>query len=344
MRFTRPDLPKLNIDLAELRATDTSPARFEGITSEGREIEGKYRNGCLHIYYSDTDEVLLEATIGDSIDMTMLPEQLCDLAGFTILGKQPTLSSERFEAARKDFLLRDWSGATTYWSFDLVYTLSAGFAFLSDFQKSFPGTFVNYQYLSEDRPAGWVVQRLTDGMDLWGSLYLGVQPDDAIVAQHLAGEFVDHFDPSRIIGCHLPISIQSRDYNAYDSTLASKNCGRAVHVHPTFHGRIGGEIKTGSETELRRLEAIEAFVARPFFNTIKGIDIDTGEVVERLESRNWSSRDLADWCDASRKRFLSATAREDETRPMGYLMGLLGVTAREIEKRPIGYLPDLPDA
>jgi hypothetical protein len=329
VRWTRPNLPKLNIDFAELWVTSHSPARFEGITSQGREVWVKYRNGCLQIHYSDTDEVLLEQSIGDQCDMEMLLEQLCDLVGFTILGETPILSPEAYEAARRQevFAVRDWSGATTYWSIYLNYTGAAGLAFLIELEKLIPGTFVNFEGLSKETGSslrGWAVRRLTDGIDLWGNLYLGADPDNAVIVRRLDGEIDWSIDQSLVINIQMPINTRSRNYDVYDSAFVSKSSGRTVHIHPTFRGRMMGEIKTASKTEQRRLEEIENLVARHFFRNIKGVDIDSGEVIARHPSGVYHSRDLVGWCDAKKMKFLSASSGEDKTRPIGYLPDLDG--------------------
>lgn len=328
MRFTRPDLPKLNIDLAELRATSNEPARFEGVTSQGRKIEGKYRNGWLQMWYLEPDEIMFEVLIGNVFDMTILREQVCDLIGLTILGKTPVLSSEMVEAARREFPLRDWSGATTYWSFNLEYTSAAGRGFLAELERLFPGTFVNLECVrNEQTPAPYrAVRRLTDGVDLWGPLYLGVQPDDPIIFQRLKGETNNGIDGSNVIGMKMPIDTHSPDYDRYDSTFASKHSGRTIHIHPTFQGVINGEIKTDSEAEGRRLDEIEALVARHFFDRTKVIDIDTGELVGRRASGVWYSMDLVGWCDAKKMKFLGAAKLDENNRAIGYLPDLDGET------------------
>lgn len=326
MRFTRPNLPKLNIDLAELRVTSNQPARFEGVTSQGRIFEGKYRNGWLHLHYLEPDELMFEAPVGDAYDMTILPEQVCDLVGLTILGETPVLSRERFEAARREFPLRDWSGATTYWSFNFEYTSAAGRDFLAELEKLFPGTFVNFEYVGQESPPrnNWAVRRLTDGVDLRGVLYLGIQPDDPVIVQRLQAESNEGVDRSRVIGMKMPIDTRSRDYDSYDSAFASKQCGRTVHIHPTFKGHITGDIRTDSEAEGRQLDAIEALVARHFFDRTKVTDIDTGEVIEHHASGVWYSKDLVDWCDAKKMKFLGATSLDEKTRAVGFLPDLDG--------------------
>ena len=119
----------------------------------------------------------------------------------------------------------------------------------------------------------------------------------------------------------IPTDTTSREFDRYNSAFASKQAGREVYIHPNFHGYIRGEIRSNSAVEQRLLDEIEALVSRHFSNRRKSIEIDTEEVIERFESPGrYYSRDLIEWCDPRKMRFLGATIEKGTPgRPIGYL-------------------------
>jgi hypothetical protein len=108
--FGRPVLPQLGIDLAAF--DQAGVFLYEGVTTGGRPIRAKYRSGALRIGFGDTGEELLSARIGGGLDYGMLPEQVCDLAGMTVLGRAPEISPEAIANARYGAI--DWSGKTLH--------------------------------------------------------------------------------------------------------------------------------------------------------------------------------------------------------------------------------------
>ena len=67
------------------------------------------------VMLEDPEAVLLSAKIGPSLHGSMLPEQVCDLAGMTLNGVAPAVSAEMLKEARQEEDVLDWSGAIMYW-------------------------------------------------------------------------------------------------------------------------------------------------------------------------------------------------------------------------------------
>jgi len=321
MRFTRPKISKLGIDLLEFEVVMQDPTKFRGLTSDGRRFEGRYRNGWLQFEYLEPEEPMFEIQVGDRYDMNILPEQVCDLVGLTILGNSPVLSPEKFEAARRQIPIRDWSGATTYYSIDLEYTSGLAQRFLEDLKILFPGIFINFEHPKKDAAPvrRFYIRDLTQRVDLRGTLYVGAVESDDIIVKRLQGHFDRSVDRPLAVHLEMPMDTHSRDYDSYDSAFASRISGRSVHVHPTFRGRITGEIKTESEKEQRQLGEIEALVSRYFFNQIRVIEIDSGATIESFSSGLWHSRDLIGWCDLTKSKFLTARKGDEKTGPIAHL-------------------------
>lgn len=321
MRFSRPELPKLNLDLAHFDGGGSCPSLFKGVTREGRSIHAKYRNGWLRIAFDDSDEILLQAQIGDAYDGDILLEQVCDLAGMTIHGEMPVLTREALERASDAAPVKDWSGRTIYWSFVLEYTRLAGQTFLHELEDMLPGLLVKFDYHGKDNPnSRWVARRLSETIDGWGSYCLGMEPAEYFASPDMLFEHYRAFDRSRRINVKMPTDTKSREFDCYNSAFASKHSGREVEIHPTFRGHIRGEIRSDNAEEQRLLDRIETLVTRHFSNRRKSVEIDTHEVIDRFESRGWYSRDLIEWCDPGKMRFLGATIEKGAPgRSIGYL-------------------------
>jgi hypothetical protein len=321
MRFSRPELPKLNLDLAHFNGGGRYPTLFEGVTREGRSIHARYRSGWLRIAFDDSDEALLQAKIGDANDGDMLLEQVCDLAGITIQGEMPVLTPEALERAIHEAPVKDWSGRTIYWSFDLKYTPSAGQTFLCELEDILPGMLVSFEYHGKDNPSSrWVARRLSGTIDCCGIYCLGMEPSECLISSHLLFEHYRDFDRSRRVDMKMPTDTKSREFDRYNSAFSSKLSGREVHIYPTFGGRIRGEIRSDNAEEQRMLEGIEALVSRHFSNRRKSVEIGTEEVIDRFESPAWYSRDLIEWCDPRKMRFIGATIEKGAPgRSIGYL-------------------------
>jgi len=111
--ISRPNLPPLGLDLADFGSRGAF--QFGGHTSEGRPIYARYRMGWLTLMLEDPKVVLLETNIGPAYHGSMLPEQVCDLAGMTLNGVAPAVSAKMLKEAQQQEDILDWSGATMYW-------------------------------------------------------------------------------------------------------------------------------------------------------------------------------------------------------------------------------------
>lgn len=144
MFYSRPNLPKLGIDLVKLEGGGMAPSQFEGKTADGRPIYIRYRGGYFSVQLGKPGqsvyegEEILAADFGPGLHGAMLLEQACDLAGITINGSKPVLTLERWREASEEAAYLDFSGRSTYWIRDLSMSRQAGECLLERFKQRFP--------------------------------------------------------------------------------------------------------------------------------------------------------------------------------------------------------------
>ncbi|MGM4986549.1 hypothetical protein [Rhizobium sp. 11_C7_N12_5] len=317
MRFSRPSIKPLNLDLAKLRCVGSCPTQGYGETHDGRQIYIRYRGGWLTVEFQDPVETLLEVQFGDRYDGTIMLEQICDLTGITINGKRPAID----EQPMREEGVPDWSGKYVHWSFHLQYTLAGKKAFLADFGREFPGLCVNLERTEQTRAYHRVVRDLTEDIGLLGEYFVGLSRP---VRGMLDGG-LPHYDGDYGIACgdvvHLNLPSKDRgttylmhnmktgetdfiERRKYSPEAMSAIMAEYGILWPTYEGRISGAIRANDTTDDQALSRIEEVVERHFGNKIKLVDLESAEALNRYEAMMWYSRDQIEWCDLDRKRFL----------------------------------------
>ncbi|MBB3571784.1 hypothetical protein [Rhizobium sp. BK491] len=320
MRFFRPSIKPLNLDLAKLRCVGSCPTQGYGETHDGRQVYIGYRGGRLSVELQNPDEMLLEAHFGDRYDGTLLLGQICDLTGITINGQKPPID----ERPMREEGVPDWSGKYVHWSFQLNYTAACKKAFLADLGREFPGLCINHERVEQRRAYHRVVRKLTDDIEFVADYFLGL---DKPVQGMLDGG-PPHYDGDYGIACgkvlrlNLPSEVRSSIYLMHNQKTGETDwIERRKHsaegmsaimaeygiLWPTYEGIISGTIHANNSAADHALMRIEAVVERHFGNKIKLVDLESGEVLNRYESIVWYCHDQIDWCDVEKKRFLSTS-------------------------------------
>ena len=106
MFYSRPQLPQLGLDLAEVDGGLGRPSQYRGRTTDGRAVRLGYDRGKLSVAIEDGPDglgrELISVQIGPRFNGDMLLEQICDLTGITLRGEKPRLSEEiRRELGRR---------------------------------------------------------------------------------------------------------------------------------------------------------------------------------------------------------------------------------------------------
>jgi hypothetical protein len=325
MRFSRPSIKPLNLDLAKLRCVGSCPTQGYGETHDGRQIYIRYRGGWLSVELQDPDETLLEAHFGDRYDGTLLLGQICDLTGITINGEKPPID----ERPMREEGVPDWSGKYVHWSFQLHYTAAGKKAFLADLGREFPGVCINHEQDPQTRAYHRVARHPMEDVEFLGDYFLGLgKPIQGMLdgdLPHYDGDYGIVCD--RVLKLNLPSQVRNTTYLMYNKTTGEtdwverrKYSPEAMSsimaeygvLWPTYEGRISGTIHANDAAADHVLTRIEAVVERHFGNKIKLVDLESGEVLNRYESIVWYSRDQIDWCDVERKRFLSTSRDRGE--------------------------------
>ena len=144
MFYSRPKIEPLGWDLLDLPIPNGS-RNFDGLTSDGRYVDFRFSSGWLTVERGpagsppESDmETVLSMPISPFGVMDIYPEQLCDILGLTVKGRQVDLS--RVSPRDRGF---DWSGRTTYWhSTHLMLPRDDAEALTKEISQALPGSIL----------------------------------------------------------------------------------------------------------------------------------------------------------------------------------------------------------
>jgi hypothetical protein len=315
--YTRPNLPRLGLDLAEIRGGGRSPAQFWGRTVDGRPVYIRYRGGNFSVSCGEVDadedmttEVLIDAKIGPFLHGDMLLEQACDLAGMTLHGERMVLLDKQLHAARSNARILDWSGRTTYWERILWVTTEAGRDAVEALARAFPEFYL----------VGLWWERAENGTSR-----RHCRPyNEALSHSHAYVTWAFCRDKDRLSARlsdsdELPDELTSAVAHSVDFVFGSDDTPPTT-AHPGdlepprrglfigdygLLGRFWASFVTGEVSDKVFIEKVLGVVDPYFSNQVETVDLATGEVTNTVTHWKWYSIDLREWCRAEPDRYLS---------------------------------------
>jgi hypothetical protein len=311
MFYSRPELPQLGLDLAEVDGGLGRPSQYRGRTVDGRPIFLRYDNGRLSVATEDqTDrlgEELVSVQIGPSFNGDMLLEQICDLTGIMLRGEKPVLSEETWRAAAEKSWVLDWSGKTTYWIGDLLVTEEGGRRLVRELAGSFPDMRVLEVFwdYSGSEPRRRYLPRRTISQ-CHRSALIGFGVDEAKLARMLAREHVRLAELDDVFAHHLDFQF---DWNREGAPSAGERVSakygrRLATPEAPLTGCIETQFTTADPRGKAYAELLVRTVQSCFSTWVEEIDLASGETIGRPKQVNWYSSDLREWCAATSGRFL----------------------------------------
>jgi hypothetical protein len=312
MFYSRPDLPQLGLDLAEVDGGLGRPSQYRGRTADGRPIFLTYDNGKLSIVTDDHDkrlgEELVSRQIGPSFNGDMLLEQICDLTGITLRGEKPVLSEETRRAAAEKSWVLDWSGKTTYWIADLQVTEEGGRRLIDELAAAFPDMRVlevYWDYRGKEPRRRYIPRKRIS--QCHRSALIGFGVDEAKLAEMFQREHVKLADLDGVFAHYLDFQF---DWNREGTPNAGERVS-AKYRRPlaTPDAPLTGCIETQFTTDDPQGKAYADLLVRTvhscFSSWVEEIDLASGETIARPKSGNWYSSDLREWCAATSGRFIT---------------------------------------
>ncbi len=310
MFYSRPQLPQLGLDLAEVDGGLGRPSQYRGRTADGRAVRLGYDRGKLSVAFEDgpagLGEELISVQIGPRFNGDMLLEQICDLTGITLRGEKPRLSEEiRREAAERNWVL-DWSGKTTYWVGDLNVTEAGGRSLARELAAAFPDLHileVYWDYSGEEGKRRYLPRRTVSQCER--AALFGFGADEAKLARLLTREHVTLAELDEVFAYSLDFQFEWEvpALAAPAERLAARH-GRALEL-PEM--RVGASLETQFTTDDPRgrayMDRLLGVMHTCFSPWIEEVDLATGETLS-VSRGPWCSTDLRDWCAAAPGRFL----------------------------------------
>jgi hypothetical protein len=322
MFYSRPDLPKLGLDLVELEGGGSFPSQFWGKTTDGRTIFVRYRGGWLTVSSGppgtnpyETRDVLVESCIGWPLHGFILKEQVCDLVGMTIGGERPILTQEAIRAAAERDEVRDWSGQTTYWVRGVLVTEEGGRRLTDELRAAFPSMHILETAFQSSRRR-YIPRSSLLGIPIGATF--GFNADQLRLVKMLASDHVALAELEDVFAHHLSFRFPWNDglrvNRSYHERLAAKH-GRNIEV-PDGHllGRLKTEFATNDPGGKAYIERLIETVEGCFSNWAEDIDLASGDTIGVRRMGNWYSNDLRDWCVAGPDRYLLCIAARDESK------------------------------
>ncbi len=252
MFYSRPDLPQLGLDLAEVDGGLGRPSQYRGRTADGRAVRLGYDRGRLSVAIEDgpagLGRELISVQIGPRFNGDMLLEQICDLTGITLRGEKPRLSEEiRREAAERNWVL-DWSGKTTYWVGDLNVTEAGGRSLARELAATFPDLRileVYWDYSGEEGKRRYLPRRTISQCERAALFGFGV--DEVKLARLLTREHVTLAELDEVFAYSLDFQFEWEvPALAAPAERLAAHHGRAVDL-PEM--RLGGSLETQFATD-----------------------------------------------------------------------------------------------
>jgi hypothetical protein len=320
--YTRPNLPRLGLDLADISGGGSCPSQFWGRTVDGRPVYIRYRGGHFSVEAGEIGadegsprEVLLEADFGPPLHGDLLLEQACDLAGLTVRGQPLLLSEEQFRAAAEHSRILDWSGRTTYWVRDLLVTEQGGRKFVDALASGFPDFVVLGLWWERASSGNW--RRRCRPYDEALSqcpfgLALAFGADRARIGALVATEPESTIDLQGMFAHS--VSFEFRWNTApVEVTLPPffKTLGRPVTMDDfRWWGRLSLAFKTEEPKDKAFVEKVVDLADVWFSNQVENVDLLTGEAGDIRTMHRWHSVDLQTWSRAAPDRYIGFTSKK----------------------------------
>lgn len=312
MFYSRPELPQLRIDLAEINGGLGRPSQYRGRTSDGRPILLAYDNGWLFIATEDEahrlGEELISVQIGPNFNGDMLLEQICDLTGITLRGEKPALSDDKWRAAAEKSWVLDWSGKTTYWVRSLQLTEDGGRCLAGELAKAFPGMClleVDWDYDGNEGKRRYLPRKSIS--QCRRSALLGFGTDAAKLNRMLGREHVMLSELDEVFEHHVDLQFAwgaEGDQAAVAPVAARLGRNLALpemRLQASIETQFTTDDPAGRAYAKRLVEIIQGCSS----TWIEEVDLGTGETLGGPKQATWYSFDLREWCAASTDRFLS---------------------------------------
>lgn len=335
MFYTRPKIVPQNIDLIRLDGGGSYPSQFNGITSNGRDLDIYYRDGWLKAYVTFPNqpevidqpvyEELINQKIGPWYHGNILKEQVCDLLGLTLFGTTPSLTEDdRLAASDEHDWNFDWSGRTTYWDEDLHVTKAGGEHFVDALRAEFQDLrILDVQYTESRQHPGLTgskrqfVQRNTISRCNHTAM-LGINPNlerlDTLL-QSYNSRFTDcraAFDHVIEFGFDWDRrpDQEIRFFAGYNSKFFDA-FGASAIVADRSAGLIRGEFATDDSRSAEYVARLYEVINSCFTRRAAFVDPD-GTVLQLFDTDSLNSLDLVEWCRQSPNHYFSWTEKDFE--------------------------------
>jgi hypothetical protein len=307
MFYSRPELPKLGLDLAHVDGGLGRPTQYRGRTSDGRPIVLGYDRGRLFVATEDggknLGQELFSAQIGPRFNGDMLLEQICDLAGLTLRGEKPLLDSATWRSAAERNWVLDWSGETTYWVGDLQVTEEGGRNLAAALKHEFSDLRileVHWDYSSRDGKRRYVPRRSVS--QCHRAALFGFGADEAKLARMLARDHIPLAELDEVFAHHVDFQFE---WDLPVDQLGTSLPGSGIELPGlSLAGSLETQFKTGDARGQDYTDRLLRVLQGCFSGWIEEIDLATGETTA-VKRAAWHSHDLRDWCAAAPNRFLA---------------------------------------
>jgi len=276
----------------------------------------RYRGGVLRVFAgpaggrdSDAKDLLLEASIGPPLHGEILLEQVCDLCGIAVQGRNIDLTEEKFRELSEHKNLLDFSGRTTTWIRELWLTDHTVERLIADCREEWPDLKLVRTEWKKLRERPWLEPRFvrarsTAECDRYIILAIGAHPrrlrdllsKERYTRQRLREAF------RHIVGFQVDRNERKADPKPETVSTAKQSTGRLT---ATF--------ETDSQQDRAFVEALIKRVNSRFGNCFEVVDVATGATVETRTLSRWYSTDMAEWCKAAPDRFLFTGREIDRT-------------------------------
>lgn len=312
MFYSRPELPQLGLDLADVNGGLGRPSQYRGRTVDGRPVFLTYHNGRLSVatedHHKGLGQELVSVQIGPSFNGDMLLEQICDLTGITLRGAKPELSQETWRAAAEKSWVLDWSGKTTYWIADLQVTEEGGRRLVNELASAFSNMRlleVYWDHRGEEARRRYIPRKHVS--QCTRSVLIGFGADEAKLAEMFTREHVKLADLDEVFEHYMDFQFDwNREGTPNAGERVSAKYGRAL---ATPDVPLTGCLETQFTTDDPRGRAYADLLVRTvqscFSNWAEEIDLASGETLGRPAKVDWYSHDLREWCAASSGRFIT---------------------------------------
>jgi hypothetical protein len=277
MFYSRPAIEPLGWDLLSLPVSDGCK-HFDALTSDLRPVDFRFSGGWLTVERGPDMEEVLSVPISPFGTMDMEPEQLCDILGLTVNGRN--IDSAGIRTGAHGF---DWSGRTTYWqSTHLMQPDDDARIFIQTLTDAFPGSMlIQPQWGSHGHARCRQIKFLMASDE---TVTLGIDPDKTLLRTMLAGVKVTWEEFERAFAYSIEFSRRDNSFQDVTGSRYIRESGAAkldLHYNVVQHRqyRICTQYLTEDPEAQARTKKLLSVIDNFFRRGLSMVDLQTGEVL-----------------------------------------------------------------